>query len=152
MPDYLLTQVPQEWCQPLRPSPQPDVLGTLERAEAPGLNLRLATWTLALAPESAYRRHPSAQVLDASPLFRAFPGHSAAAAGLVHTQDGPVPFHAVFGSRELADPDPPPDDVFLLPVLPHDGRMMFLASKVWSLGDTQWRAVFSPGVSDRCEP
>ena len=118
-------------------------LGALERTASPHLNLRFASWTLALAPENAYRTHSASSLLNASPLFRPFPGASAPNdAIVVGTSEESPTFRALFEAPELRASAPPPPEVHLLHVRPDGDRLVF----------RPWRAHEGLGVAQGSFP
>ncbi len=134
LPGYYVRGYYDDYCDHARPGPA-NLASTLERGTSPSLNLRLASWTLAFAPESAYRQHPSVEVLQHSPLFRPFPGlRNPAQLNSVYADGETVPFHRFFGSQQLAQLPEPPPGVHLLHIAPESGRIRFLAGDVDNMG------------------
>jgi hypothetical protein len=114
-----------DFCLGLRPAEVPGIdLGAFERSDAESLDVRFATWTLALAPESAYRAHSSVRLLNDSPLFRAVPATRSASVGSVNVGFQDEPFHAYFGA-EPPGVEPAPDSLHLLSVVP-DARGLLI--------------------------
>lgn len=123
--DHCIALRPAEW--PLQSKP----LGDFERVADPDLNSRFALWTLALAPENAYRKHSSAAVLNASPLARPHPeAHSS-------NTNTKLPGMAwgelaqVFGSVELRKTPPPSVGVHLLQIVPEDDGVLLSGFRLW---------------------
>lgn len=118
LPGYYLRPFYDDYCVGLRPTEGP-TLSDLERSADQSLPVRLATWTLALAPESAYRHHSSAALLNESPLFRPLP-----------EQGGPAPSEHIatvlaehFGKAKGTQPAP--SGVHLLPIVPDGDGILF---------------------------
>ncbi len=110
-----------DYCSPVRPNLGLR-LGELERSLGPSSTLldHEVSWTLAFAPESAYRQDASLAVLQASPLLQP----------LAARPHPPQPIFdgmlaEVFGSGELRTPRKPPADIWLHGVLVEGERLLF---------------------------
>lgn len=103
-------------------------LGALERADAPGLNVRLAALSLALAPDNAYRAHPA--MLAHSPLLRPFEGlQGANRQPVVAGEEGSKALAELFGSEASSLPGEPPDGVFLFLARIEEESLHLIASE-----------------------
>lgn len=126
---------PAPYCEGM-PTEAPDwfTLGGLERSDAESLAVRFATWTLALASQSAYLAHTSAGLLNESPLFRPVPRQARNPFGAGERPPASArAFRALFGIEDTRPLAPPPDSVYLLPVSPDDTGLRFQGTQ--SFGD-----------------
>lgn len=114
-------------------------LNVLEATSAPGLNVRLAAWTAALAPGRAYLEHPRA--LPNSALFRDFVGHSGKnRQPAVEGEDGSRGLAELFGTHALDPNTSPPPGVFLLLGRMEGGRIRMVSSEGLGVPDGRFPA------------
>ncbi len=139
VPSYYARPFWDDYCVSLRPTETQVSLGGFERTDSENINVRFATWTLALAPESAYRSHSSAAVLNASPLFRpTVEAHSPNTQRQLPSSEGYQALGQVFGSKELRAASVPPADVHLLQVLVQEEGLLVSSYELHqSLGVSQ---------------
>lgn len=118
---YCVWPMWDDYCSPIRPNVSLQ-LGELERSLGPSSTLldHEVAWTLAFAPESAYRQDASLAVLQASPLLQPLAAVSHSSQPIY---DGMLA--EVFGSRALRTPRTPPADIWLHGVRVEGERLLF---------------------------